>query len=331
MMHPLAPGPNPPGPPSRPTLSAHPSDPSPSVNRGHVHRETIDARGAGRTLVAHLLSRGGPSTEEEWRERIAAGLVRVDRAPAEPEARLAAGQVVTWERPPWIEPPAPLCTAILHEDRHLLAVAKPRGLPTLPGGGAYQDHTLLAVVRRRHPGAVPMHRLGRDTSGVVLFALTPEARAAVQRLFRERRVRKVYRSLCGGWPEATEFTVDAPIGEVPYPPTGLLFAFRVGGLPSRSRVRVLERRAGPPPASLVEVEIETGRPHQIRIHLAHAGHPLSGDPLYGPGGVPAPGTTAVPGDPGYRLHALRLELSHPFGGAPLAVECAPPPELRPAV
>jgi 23S rRNA pseudouridine1911/1915/1917 synthase len=76
------------------------------------------------------------------------------------------------------------------------------------------------------------------------------------------------------------------------------------------------------------VEIETGRPHQIRIHAAWSGHPLAGDPLYGPGGLPLPGGTAVPSDPGYRLHALRVELLHPRTGAPLVVECAPPPVLR---
>jgi 23S rRNA pseudouridine1911/1915/1917 synthase len=93
---------------------------------------------------------------------------------------------------------------------------------------------------------------------------------------------------------------------------------------------VLERRAGEAPSSLLEVVIETGRPHQIRIHLAFAGHPLQGDPLFGPGGLPFPDGTAVPGDPGYRLHAFRIELSHPRTGAPVEVECAPPRALRAA-
>jgi 23S rRNA pseudouridine1911/1915/1917 synthase len=93
---------------------------------------------------------------------------------------------------------------------------------------------------------------------------------------------------------------------------------------------VLERRTPPgaPPSALVEVAIETGRPHQVRVHLANAGHPLVGDPLYGAGGLPLPGTRALPGDPGYLLHALRLELDHPESGARLVIECAPPPVLR---
>ncbi len=78
----------------------------------------------------------------------------------------------------------------------------------------------------------------------------------------------------------------------------------------------------------MDVEIATGRPHQIRIHMAWAGHPLAGDPLYGPGGLPLPETQALPGDPGYLLHAHRLELEHPRTGARLRLECQPPPMLR---
>ena len=93
---------------------------------------------------------------------------------------------------------------------------------------------------------------------------------------------------------------------------------------------MLERRGGggAPASALVEVEIETGRPIRSRIHLAFAGHPLVGDPLFGPGGVAIPGSSALPGDPGYLLHAARLELDHPADGRRLVIECAPPPPLR---
>ena len=298
-------------------------------NRGHVYTEQVGSEGAGRTVLAHLLARGGPAGEAGWRARIVSGGVRVDGTVAVEDQLLRAGQRLTWERPPWDEPEVPLCTAVLFEDDDLLAVAKPRGLPTLPGGGQFLESTLLAVVRRRAPEAVPMHRLGRDTSGIVLFARTAAAREAVAALFRDRRVRKLYRALCAGHPAPDLFAVDAPIGEVPYAPTGTIHAATPGGKAARSHVRVVERRAGGEPASLVEVEIETGRPHQIRIHLAWAGHPLLGDPLFGPGGLPLPGCLAVPGDPGYLLHALRLEFAHPRTGLPVVVECAPPPALRP--
>jgi 23S rRNA pseudouridine1911/1915/1917 synthase len=298
-------------------------------NQGHVYAEQVGPGGAGRPVLEHLLARGGPAGESEWRARIASGAVRVDGRVAGPGQVLVAGQRLTWERPPWDEPDVPLCTAVLFEDEDLLAVAKPRGLPTLPGGGQFLESTLLAVVRRHAPEAVPMHRLGRDTSGVVLFARTASAREAVAALFRERRVRKLYRALCTGHPAQDLFPIDAPIGEVPYPPTRTIHAATPAGKVARSRVRVLERRGGPEPSSLVDVEIETGRPHQIRIHLAWAGHPLVGDPLFGPGGLPLAGGVAVPGDPGYLLHALRIEFPHPRSGAPVGIECAPPPALRP--
>jgi 23S rRNA pseudouridine1911/1915/1917 synthase len=281
-------------------------------------------------VLAHLSARFGRAAPDEWRERIALGQVRLDDRPTEAEALLRAGQWLSWSRPPWVEPPVPLDAAVLHEDALLVAVAKPRGLPTMPGGGLYLEHTLLAVVRRRHPEASPMHRLGRDTSGIVLFSRTAEASRIVQAAFRARKLRKVYRALCGGHPARDAFSVLAPIGEVEHPLLGTLHAASAGGRRAVSHVRVLERRAGEggSPSALVEVEIETGRPHQIRIHLAHAGHPLVGDPLFGDGGVPIPGTRALPGDPGYRLHAHLLELDHPRDGSRLVIECAPPPVLR---
>jgi 23S rRNA pseudouridine1911/1915/1917 synthase len=175
-----------------------------------------------------------------------------------------------------------------------------------------------------------MHRLGRDTSGLVLFARTAAAASLVQAAFRARQVGKVYRALCAGHPAADRFTIDAPIGEVAHPLLGTVHAAAIDGRPSRSHVRVLERRGGSdaPACALVEVVIETGRPHQIRIHLAFAGHPLVGDPLFGAGGLPIPGTRALPGDPGYLLHALRLELDHPVERRRLLLECPPPPALR---
>jgi 23S rRNA pseudouridine1911/1915/1917 synthase len=300
-------------------------------NQGHTYRERIDGRGAGRAVLAHLSARFGHAGPAEWRERIALGQVRLDGAATAAGTVLRAGQWLTWDRPPWVEPPVPLDAAVLHEDALLLAVAKPRGLPTMPGGGLYLEHTLLAVVRRRLPEASPMHRLGRDTSGVVLFAKDRAAARLVQAAFRARRIGKVYRALCAGHPALDAFAVDAPIGEVAHPLLGTVHAAAAGGQPSRSLVRVLERRpgaAGAPPCALLEVAIETGRPHQIRIHLAHAGHALVGDPLFGEGGLPLPGTRALPGDPGYLLHALRLELDHPRDGTRLVIECAPPPALR---
>jgi 23S rRNA pseudouridine1911/1915/1917 synthase len=231
--------------------------------------------------------------------------------------------VLVWRRPPWEEPAVPLGFAILHRDAHLLAVAKPRGLPSVPNGG-FLEHTLLSRVRRLFPGAVPMHRLGRGTSGLVLFARTDAARQAVAAEWRRGGVEKEYRALASGQPDVESFTVEVPIGLVPHPRLGQVHAASPGGKRAVSRVRVLARRGA---NALVAVSIPTGRPHQIRIHLAAAGHPLVGDPLYVEGGVPGP-DPGLPGEGGYRLHACRLSLTHPATGRRLELECPPPPELR---
>ena len=296
-----------------------------SPNKGFRHLEQIGPEGSGRTVSIHLATRYPLASEAEWVDRIRLGQVLLAGQPAEKDLVLRAGQQLIWNRPPWIEPEVPLATAILYQDEDLLAVAKPSGLPTLPGGGEFLEHTLLALVRRKFPEASPMHRLGRATSGLVLFAPTAETTKPLQAVFREPRTRKVYRALCSGHLESDAFEIQAPIGEIPYGPLGTLHAAHPGGRPSLSRVTVLERREH---ATLVAVEILTGRPHQIRIHMAFAGHPLVGDPLYGLGGIPGPGTTALPGDPGYLLHAHRLELEHPRSGESLSLWCQPPPGLR---
>ena len=258
-------------------------------------------------------------------ERIAGGQVRLGSAAAAASDRLRAGQLLVWRRPPWEEPPVPLAFAILYRDEHLLAVAKPRGLPSIPNGG-FLTHTLLHLVRQGFPGATPMHRLGRGTSGLLLFARTPEARRVCSAAWREGRVEKEYRALVTGVPDRPEFWIETSIGLVPHPRLGRVYAASSGkdARPARSHVRVLGAREG---NAIVSLTIPTGRPHQIRIHMAAAGHPLVGDPLYVAGGAPA-AEPGLPGDPGYRLHAHRLSLSHPVTGHRLALECTPPLELR---
>ena len=296
-----------------------------ALNGGHRPLDQIGAADSGRMVLAYLASRYPVASEDEWLQRIGSGQVLLDERPAGPEERLRTGQQLAWHRPPWIEPEVPLATAILYEDQDLLAVAKPSGLPTLPGGGEFLEHTLLNLVRRRHPEANPMHRLGRCTSGVVLFAPEAASGKPLQTAFQAPGTRKVYRALCAGHPALDGFEITAPIGEVPYAPLGKLHAFHPEGRSSFSQVTVLDRRED---CTLLEVEIRTGRPHQIRIHLAWAGHPLVGDPLYGPGGIPLEGTQALPGDPGYLLHAHRLELDHPRSGKRLLLSCQPPQRLR---
>lgn len=293
------------------------------MNEGFEYRAVVPADAAGRSLLQHLELRYGHSSREEWSTRITAGEVRLDGAPAGHEDRLRPGQSLVWRRPPWHEPAVPLAFAVLYRDADVVATAKVRGLPTVPNGG-FLTHTLLHLVRRLAPGATPMHRLGRGTSGTVLFAVTDSARSALARDFREGRIEKTYRALVTGSPRENAFSVTASIGLVPHPRLGQVHAAASQGRRAVSHVRVLARHGK---SSLVEVEIPTGRPHQIRIHLAAAGHPLVGDPLYGIGGVPL-ADPALPGDGGYLLHALRLRFLHPATGATTTIECLPPPPLR---
>ncbi len=330
------------------------------MNNGWSYREQVPAGSGGRTVLAHLAATYRHSTIDDWAERIGRGEVVVDEVVAAPDAILRAGQRLVWHRPPWQEAPVPEHFDVIHEDEAIVAVVKPSGLPTLPAGG-FVEHTLLALVRARYPEASPLHRLGRFTSGLVLFARTRSAAATLSRAWRERDVKKYYRALGSGLAALDTITVDAPIGRVPHPTLGDVYAASPEGKPSHSIATVLERRhplKGCPTnderrhpikecptdderrhsitesptndgTTLFEVEITTGRPHQIRIHLAYAGHPLAGDPLYDAGGVikPQPG---LPGDGGYFLHAERLAFVHPLTGADTVLHASPPPKLTAA-
>ncbi|MFN8093524.1 MAG: RluA family pseudouridine synthase [Vicinamibacteria bacterium] len=292
------------------------------MNSGYEYREQLPPAARGLTAVEWLARTRRHSDAATWQDRVARGEVWIDGRVAVAADHLAAGQWLAWRRPPWEEPVVPLGFGVVFLDPELLAVAKPQGLPSNPAGG-FLEHTLLARVRRRFPEAAPLHRLGRGTSGLVLFARTEAARRHVAAQWRDGRVEKEYRALVAGQPREDRFTVDAPIGPVPHPRLGSVHAASAAGRPALSHVHVLGPRDG---AALVSVAIPTGRPHQIRIHLAAAGHPLVGDPLYAPGGGFTP--EAAPGETGYWLHAHRLALVHPATGARLELECLPPPALR---
>lgn len=292
------------------------------MNSGFEYREEIGPGSAGLTVLAYLAGRYRHSSESAWRDRIARGEVRLAGVRAGERDLLSAGAVLAWRRPPWEEPAVPLSFAVIFRDADLLAVVKPAGLPSVPNGG-FLEHTLLHQVRRRFPEATALHRLGRGTSGLVLFARSDRARRSLAGAWRRGEVKKLYRALVAGTPAEDTFTVSVPIGPVPHPSLGLVHAASSAGKPAISHVQVLCRGEH---GSLVEVEIPTGRPHQIRIHLAAAGHPLVGDPLYVAGGIPGP-DSGRPGDLGYRLHACRLSFAHPATGAPVILECAPPGAL----
>ncbi len=290
------------------------------LNRGYAYRTVIGSREQGRTLLAHLAGAYRHSSGERWQRSLDAGEVTIDGAGASGPEMLRAGQVLVWERPPWVEPEAPLHFTVLLEDEYLLAVDKPSGLPTLPGGG-FCENTLLRLVQKRTPGANPVHRLGRATSGVVLFAKTAAVAAALTADWNTARIEKIYRAAAAGDAAEAMYEIRTPIGLVPHPLLGSVWAAKAGGKASKSVATVVSRGEG---TTTFAVSLGSGRPHQIRIHLASIGHPLVGDPLYGTGGIPLAELPGLPGDGGYLLHAQVLSFAHPVSGERIRVEARLP-------
>ncbi len=295
-----------------------------NLNKGCEYREQLGPDADAQTLLGYLSQRYCHSSPAEWAARIESGYVLIDARRAHSKTVLRRGCELVWQRPPWIEPDAPKSFTVLYEDEDLLAVAKPAGLPTLPGAN-FLEATLLYQIHAYAPDATPLHRLGRWTSGLVLCARNHHTRTELMRQWSAREVGKRYRALASGLPVWDEITISEPIGPVPHTLLGSVHAASANGKPSLSQVTVLERRAD---SFLCDVRIATGRPHQIRIHLAKAGHPLVGDPLYVAGGLPAPDTRALPGDPGYFLHSAELSFRHPVTGREEVIECEPPSILR---
>ncbi len=302
-------------------------------NDGYVYEDRVGARDAGLSPAEFYAGRYRHSPLALWQERVADGQVFRNGRAATAADRLRPGDCLAYRRPPWDEPDVPTDFSVLFEDGNVLVLAKPSGLPVLPGGG-FLENTLLALVRRRHGDLCsPLHRLGRGTSGAILFTRTAASAARLGTAMAERRIRKTYLALAEGTGLPDRFTVDTPIGPRPHPLLGAVHAACPGGRPSLSHVTVL-RRGQAAGATLVQVEIPTGRPHQIRIHLACAGFPLRGDPLYGPGGIPrtedgGQGRAAIPGDGGYLLHSWKIRYPDPETGAEREVVCPPPAALTP--
>jgi 23S rRNA pseudouridine1911/1915/1917 synthase len=301
------------------------------MNQGWIYREQVKHADAGLTALDYYTQHYRHSSQAEWQTRIAAGQVLLNNQAIAPDTRLQPGQWLTYHREPWDEPDVPLEFEVLHEDEDLLVIAKPAGLPVLPGGG-FLDHTLLGQLHQRYPQdtPVPIHRLGRGTSGLVLLARSPLAKADLSQQMRKRQIHKVYRALVGAGDMPDQFSITQAIGKIPHPVLGYIYGAAPNGLHSHSEVQVIKRN---PTSTLLEITILTGRPHQIRIHLAFAGFPLLGDPLYLVGGIPLLQSSneadfPVPGDCGYHLHAYRLGFIHPKTKDWIHIICPAPRELE---
>jgi 23S rRNA pseudouridine1911/1915/1917 synthase len=293
------------------------------LNQGYSYCKQLDAKARGHTVLLYLEQHYQHSTKQEWLERLQRGEILLDGKTASGAEHLRAGRRLVWNRPPWLEEDTPQTFEIIYQDESLLVVNKPGGLPTMPAGG-FLENTLFSFVRKKFPTAQPLHRLGRGTSGLVVFALTRAAASSLSKLWRNHEVEKHYRTLASGVAVQDEYKIDAPIGLVKHSKLGDVYAASEKGKASSSLAKVLEKRDR---TTLFAVQIFTGRPHQIRIHLAFIGHPLVADSLYDVGGKPLDNPT-LPGAGGYLLHAERLKFLHPVTQAGLELLAAPPDELK---
>jgi 23S rRNA pseudouridine1911/1915/1917 synthase len=297
---------------------------------------SVDTDTAGQRLDRHVASYlDVPRNRvQHW---IQEGLVTVNGDPEKASHSLRAGDRIECRIPP---PPAgtlqpePGELDILYEDEDLLILNKPPGLVVHPGAGRRTGtlvHRLLAykpgiegVGSAGRPGIV--HRLDKDTSGALIVALTDGAYRRLSRDFARRRIDKRYLAVVYGELEVDERIVDAAVGR--HPSRRKEMTVRPDGRPARSRLRRLSAAAG---ISLLEVVLESGRTHQIRVHLKHIHHPLVGDPIYGEArwkNLPAAVQRPLRSFSRPALHAWRLVLKHPVTGESLAVDAAPPADLR---
>ena len=209
---------------------------------------------------------------------------------------------------------------IVYEDRDLIVLNKAPGILVHPGHGHFDDtlgNYLMWRYRQTGDGSGfhPVHRLDKGTSGLVAVAKHAHAQEKLKNQLHTGKFRRVYLALCEGGPPEPSGTVDAPIGLMDGSPAAR--QVRPDGKPARTHYKVLQTFG---PRSLVELELETGRTHQIRVHMAHIGCPLTGDFLYGEAdGAPI----ARPA-----LHSARLELGHPITGERLAFSVPLPDDMR---
>ena len=290
-----------------------------TTNQGFIYRARVAAADAGETVLAFHVGRFTHSGEGAWRTSIELGRVLVNGRPAGAEERLRAGDELEFHRPPWIEPAAPQSFTVAFEDEHVLVVVKPAGLQVLPAG-PFCASTLLTLVRASEvsrAAAAPAHRLGRGTSGLIAFGKSALGRSSLARQLRDFTLGKTYLAWVEGARLPGSFVARERIARVPHGPLQIHVA-AAHGRPSLTRVRVVRRDDE---RTLVAAQPITGRPDQIRIHLAAAGAPIVGDPLFGPGGIPKSG--APPGAGGYLLHAAVLSFTHPANSTRIKVRSRP--------
>jgi 23S rRNA pseudouridine1911/1915/1917 synthase len=299
---------------------------------------------AGERLDRALAPRLPELTRSAIRRLIDEGNARVDGQRVKSGHKLRPGErveaVVPPPRPTDLTP-EPIPLDIIFEDEDVLVINKPKGLVVHPAPGhgsgtlvhavlAHAGEELSGIGGEERPGIV--HRLDRDTSGLILVAKNDLAHESLQRQIAARSAERRYLAVVRGAPKFERAEVDACIGRHPT---------------DRKRMAVLPSTAQPPPRSaltglqvldrfpgfaLLEARLQTGRTHQIRVHCAYIGHPVVGDPLYGPRlkdpNIPPPVRRAIEGLHGQALHAYRLAFDHPRTGQRVTLTAPPPPDIQ---
>jgi 23S rRNA pseudouridine1911/1915/1917 synthase len=306
-----------------------------------VTRRVLDIdRGDARLRLDRLLVARLPEAAGLSRTRLASwireGRVEVDGVPATRAAqRLRPGQQVALdlpEAPRRVHEPEARPLAVLHEDESLLAIDKPAGLVVHPTR-RHPTGTLMNAVLGR-PGGTGrvhlVHRLDRDTSGIVLIAKSPEVHARLARAMAKRGVRKDYLAVVYGRPRAPRDRIDLRLRKDPV--ARRMIASRDEGVPASTEIISCVHSGRTPGVSLLHCRLVTGRLHQIRAHLAAVGLPIVGDPIYGEPrwkGIADPRAREACAAFGRQaLHAWRLACAHPATGAPLAIVAPLPPDLH---
>lgn len=274
-----------------------------------------------------VLARVGGMSREAARTMILAGGVTCDgHVVPSPSTAIATGAVLDFEPPPGAAPlqPEEVAFDVVYEDAHVAVVSKPAGVVTHPGAGD-TGATLAAGILHRWPSVRGVggenrwgivHRLDRETSGLLAVALTVEAERGLRAAMKARRVSREYLTLVHGAPATPTGTIDAPIGRDPTRPTRMRVDSSGRGAVTHYRV---EEPLGE--MTLLRVTLETGRTHQIRVHLAAIGLPIAGDRVYG----------KAAGSPRVFLHAARLVFEHPVTHVSIEATSPLPPDLAAAL
>jgi len=288
----------------------------------------VPAEAAGERLDRFLSTLADVGSRAAAERLLAEKRVRVNGSPETKSHRLAAGDKLDVELPERrtssLEPEQ-LDLRIAYEDEHLLVVDKPAGIVVHPSAGhtsgtlvhGLLGHAVAGGAETERPGIV--HRLDRDTSGLLVVARSEEAHRRLQRLLRRRKLVREYLALVRGRPRSRRGRIEAPIGRDRRDPRKISLDTET----PRDAVTTFEVLETLPRHALLRVALETGRTHQIRVHLAAIDLPVSGDPVYG-----------VEGDLGLErqfLHAARLAFPHPFTGSQVECESPLPPDLQAAL